>query len=516
MDVNVFTVLVSVSALACSLWIVGYLRSWRRKDVYAPVVGTMLNHAINFERLHDYHTDQAQRYKTFRVVYPTCSYVFTTDPVNVEHILKTNFANYVKGTFNYDIMKDLLGDGIFNVDGDKWRQQSKLASLEFSSKVLRDFSSGVFCNNAVKLANILAHAAKLKLSVEMQDLFMRSSFDSICKVVFGIDINSISSTKSESGPEASFAKAFDVANAMVFHRHMVGSFWKVQRFLNVGSEATLRENIKMVDAFLYRVIHIRMQEMFSAEKENVRPDILSRYIIMSDKDADGKVSDKYLRDVILNFMVAARDTTAIALSWFLYMLCKHPHVQEKLLEEILTTTSVQEDQYSTERDDIAIFAQSLTDEALGKMHYLHASLSETLRLYPAIPVDGKYVINEDTLPDGFKLKKGDSLNYLPYAMGRMSYIWGDDAKEFKPERWIQDGIFQLQSPFKFTAFQAGPRSCLGKDFAYLQMKIVAAVLVRFFKFEVVKNKEVRYKTMLTLHMNEDGLNVQVTSRLGFD
>jgi len=341
---------------------------------------------------------------------------------------------------------------------------------------------------------------------------MRSSFDSICKVVFGIDIKSLSSTKSESRPEASFAKAFDVANAMVFHRHMVGSFWKVMRIFNLGSEATLRENIRIVDDFLYRVIHIRRQEMFSAEKENVRPDILSRYIILSEKETEsGKVSDKYLRDVILNFMVAARDTTAIALSWFLYMLCKHQHVQEKLLEEIIT--SVHEDQYSTENDDIATFVQSLTDEALGKMHYLHATLSETLRLYPAIPVDGKYVVNEDTLPDGFKLKKGDSVNYLPYAMGRMAYLWGDDAKEFKPERWIRDGFFQPQSPFKFTAFQAGPRICIGKDFAYQQMKIVAAVLVRFFKFESVKTKEVRYRTMLTLHMNEDGLNVHVTPRL---
>lgn len=515
---NILTMFVTVSALAlaCSLWIASYLRNWRKKGVYPPVVGTMLNHAINFERLHDYHTDQAQRYKTFRVVYPTCSYVFTTDPVNVEHILKTNFANYDKGTFNYDIMKDLLGDGIFNVDGDKWRQQRKLASSEFASKVLKDFSSGVFCNNAAKLANILAQAAKLNLSVEMQDLFMRSSLDSICKVVFGIDINSLSSSKAESGPEASFAKAFDVANAMVFHRHMVGSFWKVQRFFNVGSEAILRDNIKMVDDFLYKVIHFRRQEMFSAEKENVRPDILSRYIIISDKETDGKVSDKYLRDVILNFMVAARDTTAIALSWFIYMLCKHQHVQEKLLEEIISSTSVHEDQYSTECNDIASFAQSLTDEALGKMHYLHASLSETLRLYPALPVDGKYVVNEDTLPDGFKVKKGDSVNFLPYAMGRMSYLWGDDAKEFKPERWIQDGIFHPKSPFKFPAFQAGPRTCLGKDFAYLQMKIVAAVLVRFFKFEAVKTKEVRYRTMLTLHMNEDGLNVQVTPRLNSD
>lgn len=77
----------------------------------------------------------------------------------------------------------------------------------------------------------------------------------------------------------------------------------------------------------------------------------------------------------------------------------------------------------------------------------------------------------------------------------------------------KDGIFQPESPFKFTAFQAGPRICIGKDFAYMQMKIVAAVLVRFFKFEAVKGIEVRYRPSFTLHMNEDGLNLRVNTRI---
>jgi len=57
------------------------------------------------------------------------------------------------------------------------------------------------------------------------------------------------------------------------------------------------------------------------------------------------------------------------------------------------------------------------------------------------------------LPDGFKVKKGDMVCYVPYSMGRMTYLWGNDAEEFRPERWLQNGIFQPQSPFKFTAFQ---------------------------------------------------------------
>ena len=67
--------------------------------------------------------------------------------------------------------------------------------------------------------------------------------------------------------------------------------------------------------------------------------------------------------------------------------------------------------------------------------------------------DAKYVVSDDILPDGFKIKKGDLINYVPYSMGRMTYLWGGDAEEFRPERWLGKGVFKSQSPFKFTAFQ---------------------------------------------------------------
>ena len=73
--------------------------------------------------------------------------------------------------------------------------------------------------------------------------------------------------------------------------------------------------------------------------------------------------------------------------------------------------------------------------------------------------DPKICFSDDTLPDGFSVNKGDVVCYLPYAMGRMKFIWGDDAEEYKPERWLdRDGFFRPENPFKFTAFQVG-QSC---------------------------------------------------------
>lgn len=99
----------------------------------------------------------------------------------------------------------------------------------------------------------------------------------------------------------------------------------------------------------------------------------------SEKDPD-KMDDQYLRDIILNFMIAGKDTSASTLSWFFYLLCKNPLIQEKIEQEVRDVTGGQKNE--TNIDD---FVAKLTDETLEKMHYLHAALTETLRLYPAVP-----------------------------------------------------------------------------------------------------------------------------------
>ena len=93
------------------------------------------------------------------------------------------------------------------------------------------------------------------------------------------------------------------------------------------------------------------------------------------------MTDQYLRDIILNFMIAGKDTSANTLSWFFYMLCKNPLVKEKIFQEVKDVTCSPESEQNIDE-----FVAYITDSILEKMHYLHAALTETLRLYPAVPV----------------------------------------------------------------------------------------------------------------------------------
>ncbi|KAL0801344.1 hypothetical protein Bca101_056520 [Brassica carinata] len=512
--------------LACMVtsWI--FVHRWGQRNKRGPktwpLVGAAIEQLTNFDRMHDWLVEYLYDSRTVVVPMPFTTYTYIADPINVEHVLKTNFSNYPKGETYHSYMEVLLGDGIFNSDGELWRKQRKTASFEFASKNLRDFSTVVFKEYSLKLFSILCQASFKDQQVDMQELLMRMTLDSICKVGFGVEIGTLAPEL----PENRFAKAFDTANIIVTLR-FIDPLWKMKKYLNIGSEALLGKSIKVVDDFTYSMIRRRKAEILEAQKSpsnniKMKHDILSRFIEISD-DPDSKSTEKSLRDIVLNFVIAGRDTTATTLTWAIYMIMMHEDVAEKLCSELqeLEREKAEENQtpllhYDTEdfksfNERVKQFAGMLSYDSLGKLHYLHAVVTETLRLYPAVPQDPKGVLEDDILPNGTKVKAGGMVTYVPYSMGRMEYNWGSDAAMFKPERWLKDGIFQNASPFKFTAFQAGPRICLGKDSAYLQMKMAMAILCRFYKFHLVPKHPVKYRMMTILSMAH-GLKVTVSRR----
>jgi fatty acid omega-hydroxylase len=326
-------------------------------------------------------------------------------------------------------------------------------------------------------------------------------------IAFGVDPGCLSPKL----PEIPFAKAFEDATEATVVRLVMPKFvWQLMRSLHLGTAKKLKESINGVDDFAEEVIRTRKKEMSLETEIAKRPDLLTIFMGLRDENGQ-KFSDKFLRDICVNFILAGRDTSSVALSWFFWLIEKNPEVEEKIMMGICKILEQRVDHGDTKKN--MEYEPVFRPEEIKKMDYLQAALSETLRLYPSVPVDHKEVLEDDVFPDGTKLKKGEKVIYAIYAMGRMETIWGKDCREFKPERWLRDGRYMSESAYKFTAFNGGPRLCLGKDFAYYQMRYVAAAIIYRYKVRVDDKggHKVEPKMALTMYMKH-GLKVNMVKR----
>jgi cytochrome P450 len=206
--------------------------------------------------------------------------------------------------------------------------------------------------------------------------------------------------------------------------------------------------------------------------------------------------DEAIRDMVISFVMAGRDTTSSALTWFFWLMTRHRDVEGEVLAEIESACGGD--------GDVGVGL-----DGSRRMRVLHAALCETMRLYPPVAWDSKHAAGADVLPDGTRVERGDRVTYFPYGMGRMEAIWGADAGEFRPRRWLAPPQDEGVSPFKFPVFQGGPRTCLGKEMAFLQMKFVASAVLRRFELrEVDEGRSPVFVPLLTAHM-AGGLKVTV-------
>ncbi|KAD3338350.1 hypothetical protein R6Q59_027003 [Mikania micrantha] len=435
-----------------------------------PFIGSYLSIYSNRHRLIQWTSDAVHNSPNFTFLLRRPfgqSRIITGNPTVVQHILKTQFSTYQKGGIFRDTLFDLLGDGIFNVDGDAWKFQRQLSSHEFNTKSLRHFVEHVVDSELnERLLPILTTAAANETVLDLQDILQRFAFDNICKIAFGYDPGYLT----PSLPDAKFAVAFEDAVRISSERFRMITpvLWKIQRFLNIGSEKRLKEAVFEIREFAMKILNEKKQEL--KDKPSIQSvDLLSRFI------SSGHSDEKFVTDIVISFILAGRDTTSAALTWFFWLIFKNPEVESEIVREI------------NEKSDSPIY------DEVKEMVYTHASLCECMRLYPPVPIDTKAATVDDVFPDGTDVKKGMVVSYHPYAMGRMETLWGGDYIEFRPERWLKKDEreekmrFVPRDPYTYPVFQAGPRICLGKDMAFLQMKRVVAGVLRQFKVVPVVN-----------------------------
>jgi midchain alkane hydroxylase len=221
----------------------------------------------------------------------------------------------------------------------------------------------------------------------------------------------------------------------------------------------------------------------------VREDILSR---MMKENAD--LTNEFIRDQILNLLVAARDTTANALTWAMYLFSKHPEACERVCG------------LRKSQDDPSY------EECDSADPYLQACMREALRLYPSVPFDPKYCTKDCVLPSGIHIRQGMTVSYQPYLMGRSEALY-DCPTEFRPERWTlgKNGGIPLEQglALPFPVFQWGKRLCLGWKMAEIEIQTALLHVLPRYKFELVEEPQMAPK--ITMH-SANGLKMRVTRR----
>ncbi|KAL6071642.1 Cytochrome P450 monooxygenase pc-3 [Balamuthia mandrillaris] len=460
------------------LWLIWELYMWKKSNDIAtvrawPLVGSVLSLLFQADRLkmqQDLNQQYGDTVQLFTIGLRPERAIFLFDADMVHHFLDTNFRNYTRHTRNQRFNK-LFGQGIFTSNGKAWKRQRQTAGHLFNPTSLESMVP-IFQRNGDVLLSKLEEACKAKQAIDIQELFMRFTLDSIGEIGFGHPINSLNEP-------VAFSHAFNEAQRIADQNN-------ANPFKRLFPDKVFDEHYETLHTFSRNIIRRRKEQ----RDWEGRTDMLSRFLATKDPATNKPFTDEALEDILLNFFIAGRDTTAILLTWTFYLLTQNPDVEQKLVEEI----------------DTVLKGEKPNMQTVAEMPYLKKVLDETLRLYPPVPTDGRKATEGDTLPDGTPVPAQTTLLYSAWVMGRSEKYW-DEPLRFNPDRWDKP----IKNPNAFVPFHAGPQTCLGKPMAYLEAKMVVAHILQRFHMRLVPGHKVIPKKSIVLPAT-DGVQVFVEER----
>ena len=319
-----------------------------------------------------------------------------------------------------------------------------------------------------------------------------------------------------------FSQAFDYASGAVGERFQ-NPFWKVKEWAFGGKMRSAVAEVKRFGAEIVSAAVQRRQrqhalfEKYDGSQGKGGGDLTTehqqqQHSNLIDSLLDHIPSERTVADSAMNYLSAGRDTTAQSLTWTFYLLMRNPRCIPPILSEIRSLQEQQTTSTSNNNNDSgSIPSYTSLISTTNPLPYTTATFTESLRLYPPVPIELKECTTPTTFPDGTSLPVGAIVMWIPWAMNRSFNIWGKDADEFRPERWLlasdddhgdddnnnNNKAVQLgrsRPAHEFPVFNGGQRTCLGKRMAeLLGVAVLAAVCGRGYKFEELGEENKRKK-----------------------
>lgn len=391
---------------------------------------------------------------------------YTVDPLNVQALLATQFNDFVLGQTRNGNFSPLLGNGIFTQDGDAWKHSRAMLRPHFARAQIEEL--GWLEKYTTALMNSIRGQSEGKpAAVDLQPLFSRLTLDAALEFLFGdlgaptaVDSFEISDARKED-----FAAAFDRAQSIISTR------LRFQEIYWMYSPPGFHASCQRVHQFVERIVHraLATENHATSAPDESRHTLLAALMQETSNPTE-------LRDQLLNILLAGRDATASLLSWLFHALSHDPSRYTSLRAAVLAS-------FGTTTHPLA----PLTLQSLKSCLPLTHALSETLRLYPPVPINVRFAAHDTTLPRGggadgaspVFVPSGCEVAYSVHAMQRRRDIWGEDAEEWKPERWGQGGV--KVGWWEYLPFNGGPRICLGQQFALAEAGFVVVRLLQRFE-----------------------------------
>jgi cytochrome P450 len=391
-------------------------------------------------------------------------------PDHAEHVLQRRSGNYDKQTRSSETIRSISGESLLTCNGEFWKRQRRMDQPAFHHCQIAGFA-GKMADATECLLEHWQTRSTPEAAIDISPEMARLTYAIVGRTLFSFDT-------AEDADE--IEQAMRVMLPHVFNR--LGKIIQIPDWIPSPPNRRFRKALVEVDQVVYRIIARHRQAELAGNPET---DLLAMLMRARDPETGAALSDTQLRNETITFLLAGHETTANALTWNFHLISQHPSVERLLIEEIQSVLG----------DRVPVL------EDIPQLVYTRRVIQESMRLYPPIWIIERRVIEADEI-GGYHIPKGSSVVISPYALHRHPAFWSN-PEQFDPTR------FEARPPPAYIPFGAGPRFCIGNEFAMLEAILITVMVMQKFQLRMVPGHPVeplpditlraKHGMMMTLH-----------------